>query len=100
MMPRLSELYHRRLTDLPEDLDFSYLSKVGMAVGGCSLGRSRRRHMGSVGGYGRNGGKAMHDVRLGQKSISLQQIAARMFECYRRNLVDAICSAGKLGRFL
>ena len=78
MMPRLSEFYHHSLTDLPEDLDFSYLSKIAMAVGGCSLGRSPRRHVGSVGGYGRNGNKAMNDDRLGAKSIGLQQIAARM----------------------
>ena len=33
------------LTDVSEDLDLSYLSKIDMGVGSCSLGRSRWRHM-------------------------------------------------------
>ena len=95
MMPRLSEFYHHRLTDLPEDLDFSYLSKIGMGVGGYSLGRSRRRHVGSVGGYGRNGDKAMNDDRLGAKSTA--DSSSNVIE---EILTMRIAATGKLDRYL
>lgn len=51
------------LTDVSEDLDLSYLSKIDMGVGSCSLGRSRWRHMTDKGGKRRNDDKGMRDGR-------------------------------------